>query len=246
MKELYGVLGAGTAPEKVITASLNDVGTKVHYMVPWYGRPTPGLETVYDWVLDNDASFTVVGAETIPQALTDAAEDFVYAKDVNAYIFDELTACDPSGMSMILWDTEREEISLSIATQSIDKGLPTMDLTNGLVPIIFEDEPAENSAPVVTEELEEDPTQDVPTTSFTKDELETMPASSVKRMARDLGFEAKTKGEAIDYLSGTSAEHMVVSTYSDQVPKPVEEKKVKAITLHYSDGSTSQHFFKED
>lgn len=243
MKELYGVLGAGSASPKIISAALDDVGTKVEYILPWYGRPTPGLEAVYDWMIDNNAEYTIVGSEKMPKALTDDALDFAVVKNVNAYIFEALTSRDPSGMSLILWDDEREEISLSIASQSIESGLPTLDLTNGLVPIIFEDEPEANAAPVVTEEIEEeDPSVEPPqeTAPFTKEELETMPAASVKRMAKDIGFDVKTKEEAIDRLLGTVSP--VISTQVDTVPMQGGAKSLVSITLHYDDGSSAQHY----
>lgn len=220
MKEQYGVLGTGTAPKKVIEASLDDVGIKVEYHVPWYGKPSEGLEVVYDWLLDNEATFTIVGTG-IPKVLAKAANSVVDSKNPDMYIVDTLKyGGDTKGIAMILWDEDKSDYSQTLAEKCIESELPTLELTNGLVPIVFDEAPAQEAAPV--EVVEEDPTEDE---SFDRPTLENMPAAVVKRMARDKGADVKTKEEAISAILGE--EHQ---------PPSKPDRHIVSVTVRYSDG----------
>lgn len=218
MKKLYGILGTGTAPKKVIHTALDDLPQKATYVVPWYGKPTEGLEHVYDWMLDNEVSFNLVATKQskIPTALTKQAEDVQNVDDVDAYIIDTLRYSDVVGDALLLWDDDAEKR----AEQCIDAGLKTLELSNGLVPIIFDESPVVES--VVEETEEEDPTDDE---SFDRPTLENMPAAVVKRMARDKGTEVKTKEEAISAILG-------------EEPKPPvkPDRHIVSVTVRYSDG----------
>lgn len=201
MKETYGILGFGNAPKTVIEAALNDIGTKLSYVVPWYGKVTAGLEIVYDWLLDNEAEFTIVSVETgkaVPKILAEKAEAVEKAKDVDFKILKTLKSKEVPGISLIMWDQENEEESVRISSMSIDMDLPTLELTNGLVPIVVDGDQVEEPkrAPVADDELPE-----IGETSYDRETLEVMPAALVKRMARDKGIMTKTKEQAIDALS---------------------------------------------
>ena len=203
MTEHYGVLGIGVAPEKVINASLNDIGTKVTYLIPWYGqKPIPfGLEVVYDWMLNNEASYKIVaatGAKAVPKILARGAKDVIETDDVDTTIINELK--EVRGLSTILWSDEAESYSMNIASTSIKTGLPTLELTNGLTPIILEsDTPAIIN---VTAEKSDDDMEELDVSSFDRETLDVMPAAHVKRLARNAGHEVKTKEEAITALIG--------------------------------------------
>jgi hypothetical protein len=226
MQELYGVLGTGTASKKTICASLDDLGTKVEYIIPWYGKPSEGLEHVYDWMIDNDATFTVISSERTPKALRDVALDFVNdVEGVNDEILHRLKSREVPGLAMVLWDDENEQYSHSVATACIDAGLPTLELTNGLVPLIFDDEPEVTEEPVVVAT----PTVTDDESEFSLDELKTMPAAVVKKLAKDKGFDTKTKDEAISVLHPVEEEPAVTS-------EPVWIVKV---TVEYSDGTVT-------
>lgn len=201
MKETYGILGFGNAPKTVIEAALNDIGTKLSYVVPWYGKVTAGLEIVYDWLLDNEAEFIIVSVETgkaVPKILAEKAEAVEKAKDVDFKILKTLKSKEVPGISLIMWDQENEEESVRISSMSIDMDLPTLELTNGLVPIVVDGDQVEEPkrAPVADDELPE-----IGETSYDRETLEVMPAALVKRMARDKGIMTKTKEQAIDALS---------------------------------------------
>jgi hypothetical protein len=225
--EHYGVLGIGVAPKKVINASLNDIGTKVTYLIPWYGQnPIPsGLEVVYDWMLDNEASYKIIaatGAKAVPKILARGAGEVVEADDVDLTIIKELKQLH--GLSTILWSDEDEAYSVNIASTSINIGLPTLELTNGLTPIILE-----SDTPAVIEvkaEKVEDDMEELDISSFDRETLEVMPAAHVKRLARNAGYEVKTKDEAINAL---------ISSKDSSVPV-VTEVGIASIVVKFHNG----------
>lgn len=200
MREAYGVVGAGSASQKVIEASLNDIGLEPLFIVPWYGKLTDGLKVVYDWMLDNEASFAVVakdGVKDVPKALATKATSVTIVDDVDAHILSTLKEREVEGMALILWDQEKETYSVSIASQAIDLRLPTLELTNGLVPIVLDDDTDTTESELVVE----DEMPDIGETKYERETLEMMPAALVKRMAKDKGFEPKSKEEAVNMLT---------------------------------------------
>lgn len=201
MQETYGILGSGDAPKKVIEAGLKDLGNNIQYVVPWYGKMTPSLETVYDWLLDNELDFIIVSAnigKDVPKVLASKAGIVEKVEDVNYWILKALQTRDVPGISLILWDQENEEESVRLSSMSISMKLPTLELSNGLVPIIV-DQQEPIKAPVEPVSTEDMP--DIGETSYARETLEVMPTALVKRMAKDKGVVAKTKEEAIEFLS---------------------------------------------
>jgi hypothetical protein len=216
MKEAYGVIGAGSAPRKVIEGSLNDIGLKPLFFVPWYGRVSPGLEVVYDWMLDNGASFTIIaadGVKAVPKALASKATSVSYVDDVDEFIVKSLKEREVEGMALVLWDQDKEGYSVKIASMAIDLRLPTLELTNGLVPIILDGEETPQ------EKSEEMP--DLGEASYERETLEMMPTALVKRMAKDKGFDPKSKQEAVNMLS----------------TRPVGDHPVGSIIILFADGT---------
>jgi hypothetical protein len=59
---------------------------------------------------------------------------------------------------------------------------------------------------------------------FDRETLEVMPAASVKRMAKDAGFDVKTKEDAIEALQGNS-------------PETDNDSDIGAILLVFNDGT---------
>ncbi|CAB4154251.1 hypothetical protein UFOVP629_20 [uncultured Caudovirales phage] len=195
MREAYGVVGAGVAPRKVIEAGLNDIGISSLFIIPWYGKVTEGLEIVYDWVLDNNAVFSIVAKDEVkgpPKALASKATSVMLVQDVDAHIVRTLKDREVQGMVLVLWDQNKEKYSVEIASMAIDLKLPTLELTNGLVPIILND--SDDTAI-------EDEMPDLGEASYDRETLEMMPTALVKRMAKDKGLEPKSKEEAVEMLS---------------------------------------------
>lgn len=205
---MFAVIGKGSAPASVITASLDDIGMK-SFALPWYGKVPEGLETVYDWALDNNVPYILVRSDetrSAPKALIESAVDVVVTEDVDKELIKIAKGND--GHVLVLWDTEDEAGSVRIATMAIDKKLPTLELTNGLVPIVFDDSPVDED--VVTDSSEDfvvETVSDLPVEEdmrFTRDEMENMPAAAVKRHGANNGLDTKgmTKVEIINSLYG--------------------------------------------
>lgn len=209
MREAYGVIGSGSASRKVIEASLNDIGLEAMYILPWYGKVTDGLEAVYDWIIDNEAIFSIVaqdGAKAVPKALAAKATSVTSVDDVDTHIINTLKNREVTGLALILWDQEKEGYSIKIASQAIDLRLPTLELTNGLVPIVLDDEAPITKVQDVEEKEEErvDDLPDIGEANYARETLEMMPTALVKRMAKDKGFDPKSKEDAVNMLSGNS------------------------------------------
>lgn len=224
MQEIYGVIGSTNEVEpSVVVSSLGDISTKVLYIVPWYGnkKVSTSMEIIYDWLLDNDASFNLVinsDGRTPPKVLIDKASETIETADVDSEIIDKLAENEVKGIALLIWDESHPERSIEIASACIDAGIPSLELTNGLSPIII-DEVADE--PTVADE-------DLPSVgdmSFDKETLDVMPAASVKRMARDAGHDVKTKDEAIKAL-----------TKKAEAPESAETEEVATIMVLFNNG----------
>lgn len=197
MREAYGVIGSGSSSPKVIQASLDDIGLKPMFILPWYGKITEGLKAVYDWALDNEATFSIVakdGVKNVPKALAEKATSVSVVDDVDQHIVNTLKNREVEGLALVLWDQEKETYSVSIASKAIDLRLPTLELTNGLVPIVLDEDTQE-------ETMTEEELPDLGETNYERETLEMMPTALVKRMAKDKGFDPKSKEDAVNMLS---------------------------------------------
>lgn len=228
MKELYGVIGYTDVPEEVIHGSLNDIRTSVEFLVPWYGiKPIPSsLVAVYDWMIDNGANYEVVAiadGSPCPRALREKASLVSEVDSPSEEIIDRLYKALPAGFALISWDEESPENSMATATTCIIKGIPALELTAGLVPIILEEEVEfeKSVAEVKIEGIDNLDPKD-----WDQETLNIMPASSVKKLARDAGYTVKTKDEAIKALKGKA---YVVASDRDEV--------IGKISISLADGS---------
>lgn len=216
-KTIYGILGTSQDVQlEVIVASLNDTASDSSiYILPWYGtkKISPGLEHTYDWMLDNNAKFSIVVSEDgreLPGALRKNAVEIIMAEDVDRVIINKLKTSNNSS-ALVMWDDSNAERSLTIAVLCITSGINTLELTNGLVPIVVDDEHLNLSSKSmekpkvslsVTSKKQEVVLPDMDPRGFDRETLEVMPAASVKRMAKDAGFDVKTKEDAIEALQG--------------------------------------------
>lgn len=205
MKELYGILGGADAPAEVIQESLNDIQTKVKYLVPWYGvKPIPpSLIAVYDWMLDNEADYEVListEGTACPKALRAGASGVIETDNPSHDIIDRLEEATPAGFALIMWDEDQPIDSMALAITCIKKAIPALELTAGLSPIIMDDDELEIELENEEVDISELPTIDP--AEWDRETLDIMPASSVKRLARNAGHDVKTKAEAIQALKG--------------------------------------------
>jgi hypothetical protein len=207
----YGIFGGASVPKEVINASLNDI-SKHAFVIPWYGSKTisPAMECVYDWMLDNEIDYEIIASSEgrpLPKALSSHAINVTMVLDVDSAVIDLLVDCKP-GIALIMWDETNPERSLNLANSTISHGLESLELTNGLCPIVVDPpEQAETlqlSVTSLSEEEHLDEVLNLDVTSFDRETLEIMPAASVKRMAANAGFLVKNKEEAIDALTGST------------------------------------------
>lgn len=230
MKELYGVLGYASAPAEAIQGSLDDLKTTVDYLIPWYGiKPIPtALVAVYDWMLDNEATYEVLAineGSPCPKALREGARKVEEVDDPSHEIIERLIEASPAGFALIMWDEDDPDSAMATAITCIQEEIPALELTAGLTPIIMDDDELEIA--VIFEEPPVD-LKDMPTidpTEWDEETLDVMPAASVKRMARDAGHDVKTKAEAILAIKGKKS----VEADSDI--------RIGQITISMADGS---------
>lgn len=235
----YGILGTSDVPREVIVASLSDSGN-AQYIIPWYGtkKISPALEYVYDWLIDNEINYQVVEStegRPLPNAIKKLATEVTQADAVDIEIMMCLKKHEDSA-ALIMWDEENPQRSLFLASTAISMGIQSLELTNGLVPIIVEDSDLIVSSnnddtskmQIVAKSNAEahiDTLLDLDTSSFDRETLEVMPAVSVKRMAANAGFDVKTKEEAINALTGGVAE------------EPKSKFDVGTVLLMFNDGT---------
>jgi hypothetical protein len=232
----YGILGGANVPKEVINASLNDIA-KHAFVIPWYGSKTisPAMEFVYDWMLDNEIDYEVVASSEgrpLPKALSNQALNVTTVEDVDSAVIDLLVGCKP-GIALIMWDETNPERSLNLANNTIGHGLESLELTNGLCPIVIDPplqmdteqdgEELELSVKTISDEDHLDKVLSLDVTSFDRETLEVMPAASVKRMAANAGYLVKNKEEAIDALTGST--------------KVKEDIEIGSILLLFNDGT---------
>lgn len=148
----YLIAGTGNASANVIETGLSDVAlTTKEFVVLWTGKPTDGQGRVYDWLIEHSASFTVVHSDNKVHHLVEGAANRVLK--VDNLVEDSLDSY-PEATVLVLWD---EVATFDQPTQFVEevvlmansKGMETLDLCNGLVPLTVgepvEDKPAEAS-----------------------------------------------------------------------------------------------------
>jgi hypothetical protein len=214
-----GVLGRGGAtPPEVIDAGLLDsvdaIKDKIH--LPWYGKPIPSdLETVYDWVMDNEVSF-VIHAEDINSV----------PKAFRACLFGEVVEGDPivgvaSACSTLLYLWDDNSATLESVNDLSKAPSLILDLTSGLIPIEFESEEEAISSPPSSKYDDDDDDEEEPPLAMTREELEIMPALSVKRYASaKLGTVFASKSAAIEALFPTADVEVEEDPTDDDAPAP--------------------------
>lgn len=206
----YAIVGTGAASENAITESLRDIlSPDDNVLIGWFGKPMPeSIETVYGYLLDNEFQFSLYHRpeQEVTRHFRDADNCIVtqsrHPLDALLKEADEV---------LFLWDDDENDATpplIQYVFDHIKEGVEVKELSNGLSPIIIEDDMPEPE-PAPKEEPEEDDTR------FTRDELEIMTAAAVKRYGERLGCEAKTKSGIIDELFGANEEV--------QTPAPVED-----------------------
>ena len=256
INKTVAILGTGTAKQSVIETSLADLeGSR--FIVPWYGKPGEGLASVYDFLLDNEATFDLVAPveEKVNKHVEVRADAISRFDDVDKNILTLVKAYGGNTV-LLLWDDADDKASESRAVEAHDAGFKVLDLGNGLKPIQVNDEPAplEDTADVLPVEEEEKPAppeeEEVETASFSREELENMPVSAVKRQAKANGIDVtgRTKAEIIDifFPEGSATLYNEIPT-----PPPAQEPTVKgprpvACIITYSNGTVANFIISQE
>lgn len=206
MSRIHAVVGSGTAPDSVIKEGLRDVLESDDIVViPWYGKPTPGLAAVYDYVLDNSIDFIMYhdGANLPAKAFATAESgSLICCPNVDLGVIASVAS---GGKVLVLWDATNEaamEELINNVFDNISEKTLTLELTNGLAPIslsLLTPEPVD----------EVDPTDDSPK-EFTREELSIMPVGALKRLAESKGLPTGVTGKG-NYIKVILGEELSLS-----------------------------------
>lgn len=142
------IVGKGVAEESVIQAGLYDLKEDSHLVYVWDGKPSDGQAHVLDWLITfKKGQFTVIhdGTSKIHSAIENSAGEIVKADHLMVDAFDLY----PKYTTLVLWDEvdgAPTPLTSEICMASFHRGMSTVDLCNGLVPLYLE-EPAKDLAP---------------------------------------------------------------------------------------------------
>jgi hypothetical protein len=212
MMKTYGVLGTGATSKNVIEDALNELGEDNEFLLYGAHKMSASESRVHSWVTDHEVSYTVLHDNKTSPALMEDASAFVSVKEItNRYLLKELKK--RKGTLLMLWDEENNDEMEQIVFDASDLGIKVLDLTNGLTPIGVEgDESLEEPVTeVAVDEVEIEP--------FSKEELEKMPISVLKKNAKNQGMDVEfsSKEHIIQLLIGKD---MLESfTGADPAPK---------------------------
>lgn len=187
MKKIYGIIGAGKASPKAITTALDDLEKDAIFYVPV--ARSESMETVYDWLIDNEREFIVIG--NAGKVLKASASDVLEAPEVSDTNMGVLQYLRDTGATvLVLWDDDITEAVYAAHSH----GHRILELSNGLAPITVDDD-----APTPEQDSKDEANDDK---TLSRGELESMPISAVKRYAVNYGLDIKGLGkeEIIDAL----------------------------------------------
>lgn len=148
MSRYYVIGGTGNASANVIETGLSDVLlTAKEFVYLWTGKPTDGQARVLDWLIEHEANFTIVTSDSkIHPRVESAANRVLKVESLIQTTFDSY----PSFTLLVLWDEEIEtkeptHFVYELITQANALGMESLDLCNGLVPLLVDNGPLEAS-----------------------------------------------------------------------------------------------------
>lgn len=139
MRRYYIIGGTGNANASVIETGLSDISAIAdEFVYLWTGKPTDGQARVLDWLISHEIEFSIMHEDGKVHPKVEAAAQRVVK--VDNLVQD---ACDGYGhfSVLVLWD---EEVSTGeptafvyeLITYANSLGMESLDLCNGLVPLI--------------------------------------------------------------------------------------------------------------
>lgn len=184
---MYGIVGGGAHPDKVITAGLSDIfgdDSDNTLLVVCRKGATASEKIVYDWVLDNELNYTCFYSEDAPKVLLESAQYLSRGDNPDLAVVNELAR--DKGTLLILWDDDNVERMNQLVTMAHDLGVSVKELSNGLTPIAVVDTPV---AETVTERVEKIPTNEVEIEPLSEDELKSLSVGLLRKAAANQGIE---------------------------------------------------------
>lgn len=212
-RSYYGILGSGDINKKIVTDGLLDVNDDtVTFLIHARRKPQGAVETVYDFLADNEARFVAYTRvdDNAPKALLAMANGVNTIDDPTASIIESLAK--NKGTLLLLWNEDNPEESERIAIAASDAGVEMKDLSDGLAPIVVE---GSQTAPVVEEDEEDLPIAPKPEkeekhlSAFTRDELMNMNIGVLRRQAKAIGLDnigRIPKEEIVNMVLGANSE----------------------------------------
>lgn len=236
MTKVYGIVGAGKASTKAIRTALDDLEKDAVFYVPFF-RST-SVEDVYDWLLDNERDYVLIGNRA-SRILMETAKEIIHpdTDDLNIAVIDALSGTDAT--LLVLWDDDNSLVEAMYKAHS--GGHRILELSNGLAPITIEDDL------VVSDPIEEEPVKERDISNFSREEMEIMPMSALKRQAVLSGINIKgmaSKAAIIDALQEVKTPVAVDTlTVTSSPAAAVEEREetspVASITVLFKNGTVA-------
>lgn len=148
----YGIIGSGSCGENIIEDGLRDIGSEdVTYHIIAKSGPTSNEKRVYDFLLENELDYIAWEEGKAPAILLDNSVETKSVVNAQAGVLAQLR--DNDGVLLLMWDSEDEETMYSICSKADADGIQILELTNGLKPISFVDNPEKSKSEEKTYEL---------------------------------------------------------------------------------------------
>lgn len=246
------IMGSGAAPEPALWTALSDAADSSSdplFKILWYSTPT--MESVVNWMYESESVFDLYLDGPAPKSIVRAAENVFKTDDLDRkgdtaceWAIYESLLLGNTVKALLLWDDDQPELMEKMVLACADNDIEVLDLGNGLVPIIVEDDEPQPQP----QEPEQEP--DKADTPFTADELAAMPLSTLKRIVASQGYEGSTprsKQELIDIiLTGdvpTAQELLIAEPVKVAAPA---DKPLPTMVVFYDDGTSVTINVKQD
>jgi hypothetical protein len=130
----YGIIGSGNCPQNIIEDGLRDLGIEGNtYYALGRKNMSPNEERVFDYLIENEATYAVVHDSPVPKGVTTNA--FASLESDNALVHMLTILKKEDGMLLVLWDEEEPLRMEQVCFAASDYGVAARELTNGLAPI---------------------------------------------------------------------------------------------------------------
>jgi hypothetical protein len=215
MLKKYGILGSGITSKNVIEDALNELGVDNDFIVTCGAKPSESEARVINWLIDMEVNYEIIHAGNAPAKFIESASVEQLEASPAREIIHQLAK--RKGTLLLLWDDTQTPVMEEICFDAADAGVPILDLTNGLVPIVVElDEPLEKPKPIQTEEVEIEP--------FSRTEMLSMSIGVLRRTAKSQGIQVST----------SMSKEQIVDAILNDVPMPdpiIEDTEVEEVDI---------------